>query len=127
MPTLTQVSAVPVAVAPSGEQTPPGVERFALTDFFAANAGADASSTAARTETAKVFAGRVIWLRAEQLDRELPFGAVEDLILAIRRPGEPGPIDASGPMLIEAIEAIESGVARLAAETPLLLVAEDVQ
>ena len=75
-------------------------------------------------EAARTFAGRVIWLRAEQLDRELPFGAVEDLILAIRRPGEPGPIDASGPMLIE---AIESGVARLAAETPLLLVAEDVQ
>ena len=75
-------------------------------------------------EAAHTFTGRVIWLRAEQLDRELPFGAVDDLILAIRRPGEPGPIDASGPMLIEAIEA---GVARLAAEMPLLLVAEDVQ
>ncbi len=75
-------------------------------------------------EAARTFAGRVIWLRAEQLDRELPFGTVDDLILAIRRPGEPGPIEASGPMLIEAIEA---GVERLAAESPLLLVAEDVQ
>lgn len=75
-------------------------------------------------EAARTFIGRVIWLRAEQLDRELPFGAVDDLILAIRRPGEPAPIDSSGPMLIEAIEA---GVARLASETPLLLVAEDVQ
>lgn len=75
-------------------------------------------------EAAHTFTGRVIWMRAEQLDRELPFGAVDDLILAIRRPGGPGPTDASGPMLIEAIEA---GVARLAAEMPLLLVAEDVQ
>ena len=75
-------------------------------------------------EAARTFTGRVIWLRAEQLDRELPFGTVDDLILAIRRPGEPGPIEASGPTLIEAIEA---GVERLAAEMPLLLVAEDVQ
>ena len=66
----------------------------------------------------------VIWTRAQAFDQDLPFGAVDQLRFAIADPSVGRTGDLGGPQLVA--EIVE-GILRLAADKPVVIVAEDFQ
>ena len=64
----------------------------------------------------------VVWTRAQHVDRDQPFGSVDDLIRVLKRDSVNWPSEVGGPQLVGTIEA---AIERFVSSQPLIVVAED--